>query len=189
MNTLGEIIKNYEGQRVKLGSLSGFFYCGEITTDFNNNLSELDVEFYTALEKRIEGYKKIIAGTEKTLCEYRLNLRSKKRKLKAWDGSESGKAILEDRIENLKKNIDSKVEFINSIKSAMTTCEEKMDNLVPLTERSVREIYKSILYEDVTIILIEGEEVGKYWDIDECGEEEENARTIRGYNKFQLCGD
>lgn len=181
MNTLGEIIKNYEGQRVKLGSLSGFFYCGEITTNFNDKLSEIDVEFYTALEERIEGYKKIIAGTEKTLCKYRLNLRSKKRKLKAWDGSESGKTILEDRIENLEKNISSKVEFIDSIKSAMTTCKEKMDNLIPLTERNVREIYKSLLYEDVTIILIDGEEIGKYWDIDECEGEE---RKCKNYSRI-----
>lgn len=189
MSTLGEIIKDYEGKKVKIGSLSGFFFCGRVTESFSSKLNELNSEIYAALGERIATYKKYLGYNEKLLSEYRMTLNNKKRQLKKWEGNKDHEEILSDRIARLEENIAAKEKYSRTIKGAISACTEKLGAFSPLTDREVREVYPSMLHKDVTIILVEGEEVGKYWDIDECESEVENGRVIRGFNRFELSGN
>ena len=189
MSTLGEIIKDYEGKKVKIGSLSGFFFCGKVDENFSSKLNELNNEIYAALGERIATYKKYLGYNEKLLSEYRMTLNDKKRQLKKWEGNKDHEEILSDRIARLEENIAAKEKYSRTIKGAISACTEKLEVFSPLTDRGVREVYPSMLHKDVTIILVEGEEVGKYWDIDECESEVENGRTIRGFNRFELSGN
>ena len=179
MSTLGEIIKDYEGKKVKIGSLSGFFFCGRVTEDFSSKLNELSSKIYAALGERIATYKKHLSYNEKLLSEYRMSLRDKKRQLKKWEGNKNHEEILSDRIARLEESIAAKKKYSRTLKGVISACTEKLGAFSPLTDREVREIYSSILHKDVTIILVEGEEVGKYWDIDECESDVENGRVIR----------
>lgn len=86
MSTLGEIIKDYEGKKVKIGSLSGFFFCGRVNENFTSKLNDLNNEIYAALGERIATYKKYLGYNEKLLSEYRMSLNNKKTSVKEVGG-------------------------------------------------------------------------------------------------------
>lgn len=138
MSTLGEIIKDYEGKKVKIGSLSGFFFCGRVDENFS---SKLNSEIYAALGERIATYKKYLGYNEKLLSEYRMTLNNKKRQLKKWEGNKDHEEILSDRIARLEENIAAKEKYSRTIKGAISACTEKLGAFSPLTDREVREIY------------------------------------------------
>lgn len=131
---LGEILENYKGKLVKIGTKDGcaYIYCGECNEETIRILSTMSY-------RRILEMKHIIERKQYMLNSSRF--------------SRMEKLTAQRVIESTKNNLD---------------------NYVSILDRPVFEVYKTIdcpkLYEpmvNVTAIIIEGTEQGKYWTLNE----------------------
>lgn len=150
---------NNIGTECKIGFAngSGFIFCGRLEDDTMTELKEtcakIKASWEKSLNKSINALPKLckrIEDTEISLNDphYFDNYKEEER--------EDKKKEMEEMLEKMKKRKES-------LKTSIPTFTSRIDNCVPLIERNVVDIYHSVI-TDAVIVLIEGEEVGMYWD-------------------------
>lgn len=164
MATLREVLEKYEGQNVKIGSQSGYMYCGPADASVVQNVS--DVERQNILDRMCSYIDRIARTDELVEKEVGHKVSATIRKLWVLPNKDinvfSGtarKAAMDAMHSQMKERQDD-------VKK-LRECMNRLSPWVGLLDREVLEVWNSIDEPGTKNIKVEGEESGKYWTTEE----------------------
>ena len=154
---LQELINLPDEQKVKIGAKSGYFYCGTVReflkyiNEYGENMKIMARKIAMSVEIN---HKKLLANPP-TLTFYAT----------VECGRGKPRPTIEGWNNELKRWFESVVRSELGLREAKTYAAE----FVPLPKRAVKEIRNSdmAIDEDTKIIIIEGDELGKFWSFEE----------------------
>lgn len=146
--------------KIKVGAKSSYFFCGTVN-ELCKKLEEYNEAMRTLAMRnavRAELQKKRLFDKPPSLTRYATK--------------ECEKPDPKPSLEDWNKKLEN---WFNDCVEAELECRKTKvyyDNFVELPDRGVANIYKAdkAVDEDVTIIVIEGNELGKFWTFGEAGE-------------------
>lgn len=167
-----EILKDYEGEYIKLGGAVGFIFCSKVDKDTTNLVAQ-------ASEQELETYERTLrdAKNRKENFKERWEKRTANaiKQHKAW--KKNGADTKYKSIKELRKaHAELKRKEKKRNNSEIPSYTKKIKDFKPILDRQVRDVYTSTV-DDSTIILFEGDTVGQYWD------REEYETGVLGVNK------
>lgn len=153
---LTEVMSENQDKNVKLGfeNGSGFFYCGPVN---ECDLKAVDGKVKEWVEQASRNAISSLACTVDNLDKYVQEFNARVKNLSKPQINEYGKVI--NRYAKTAKN-----QFNRVIK-----LDKYVQSYVPISEREVTDVYDSILNKNEIIVIVDGIEVGPYWDDDEYG--------------------
>lgn len=143
---LTEVLSENRDKNIKIGfeNGNGFFYCGPV--------NECDLE---SLNNRVREWVK------NATCNAEINLTTTMARIPDdWIN-----LAKKSRVKDINKLVEQLKNQINRV-IKMNKYER---SYVPITEREVVDVYDSIINENEIIVIVDGIEVGPYWDDDEYG--------------------
>lgn len=165
---LTEVLSDNMDKNIKIGfeNGNGFFYCGPV--------NECDLE---SLNDQVREWVK------NATCNAEINLTSttahipddlinSANKFRVHVKDNNGKSIPKlssKRIYDYAKDINTIVEPLKRQIDRVIKMNKYEKSYVPITKRKVVSVYNSIISENEIIVIIEGIEIGPYWDDDEYG--------------------
>ena len=167
---LREVLDIYRGCKVKIGMGTSFVYCDEWngTEDDIKELNELSEYERKLFDIRIKKYKSELnymrkMGREKWAAQH---YEQYIRKINALRNTSSlfGSNDSHYNIDEFKRRYDSKV---GNLSATIQNTQNKKKKFVPFMDCEVKEIYGSIIYDDVMIIVCKNGVAGRFWDIEE----------------------
>lgn len=125
----------YNGKKIRLGAKDGnsFIWCGRVDDDFLPDIERLSKKHGLKLMKLLS-VNKVKYDTHRTLLE-------------TSDGD--SRDLLERRVKSDKERYEM--------------YQKRVSDFTPILEREIVDIYPSIEYSDVTIIMYDGMEPGSSW--------------------------
>ena len=172
---LKELLNDMNGETVKLGSASGFVFCGKVDENTEGTLIKLSAEELDSLKNLLK-----------------LTKRHDKNFDQIWDMKLKGQLeLLEESAEEHSYSISEKEqkerELIAKHNKArdkdrrltdkrLVSLPERIRNFTNFTERKVLDRYASEF--GGSIIIFEGEENGQYWTVEEYEEANNGKETI-----------
>ena len=149
-----------DGINVKVGAKNGtsFIFCGT-ASEFIAKSSTLELEYYNkAVNAVVNARKYLNRGIEAYL--------SPKDYIKTMYEESGGTDVgtYEHYIETLQRYFKK----ANNRKQRLTEVEDILENRTALLTRKVVDVYPSITEENTLILIIEGNEIGTFWDSEEC---------------------
>lgn len=162
---LENTLKDLKGFNIKLGSNTNFFYCGKCDNNIFATITKIDNEYKKwyekALAKAKEKYSELDnvynAKIEKVKRQYPKNIKKQKERIAKLE-----KARERERV-NLPKRIGTFHHYLYYWK--------------PFLERNVLYVIDSIDEKKCKVIKIVGNEIGKYWTIDEYKEKHKPKKS------------
>ncbi len=167
---LTEVLSENRDKNIKIGfeNGNGFFYCGPV--------NECDLE---SLNDRVREWVK------NATCKAEINLTStmahipddlidRAKKFRVHVRDNNGKSIPKlssKRIYDYAKDINTIVVPLKNQIDRVVKMNEYERSYVSITEREVVDVYNSIVNENEIIAIVDGIEIGPYWDDDEYGKE------------------
>ena len=152
-NFIERLYATEDEYRIKVGTVDGygFFFCGT-TTELKEVVADLEEELHDECRRIAEDTKKRFnAFTRRDTSPSGYAGKAYRR---------SGRPATYEEYENFVKGYFKELAVkYNTMKEA----ERRRDVRTPLSERKIVETYKSISEDDTWIVIITGEDVGKYW--------------------------
>lgn len=147
--TLNEYLRGKRGE-VQIGSGSGFWYFGDMQ-NATKNVKKISGEIHRL-------HRNFLENKEKDVTRYRRLVAESKENVTTLSGEElrCEKELLVTRELKLK-----------SAEKSLKRIKEVLDNWTPLGKREVLDTYPLLLRENVLAIIVEGQEISPWWDINE----------------------
>lgn len=162
MKTLIDELAMMDGnQKVKIGAKSSFFFCGTVN-EFCENLTDYGDAFAALAQKNVikaEIQKKKVLEHPPTLSKY--------------TAGECNNPFPNPTIDGYNKAVENWFDTCVQLEGEHRKFKEYLDNYVNLEERDVTDIYKAseAVDDDTKIVVIAGNECGKFWDFSDVKEE------------------
>lgn len=166
-NFIERLYATEDEYRIKVGTVDGygFFFCGT-TTELKETVADLEEELRDDIRRYAdEAKKKFNNHTRRDTSPSGYAGRAYKR-----SGRPATREDYDEFVDNYFKELKQKFD-------AMKEAERRRDVRTPLSERKIVETYKSISEDNTWIVIITGEDVGKYWT------EEEYKKGVTDENK------
>lgn len=142
---------------IYLGSASGYLWIGK-PAEIIAKLPDLDEDFTERIKANIERNVRYIGYEKVHIQSVESDIRN------------GGDICHLDRV---KRILERELKKYQNRKNRL---EERLKNRVPFAEREVRDVYHKYLVAPAgTVVIIEGEEFGDYWSLDEV----ENGEGVR----------
>lgn len=171
---LREALKLHAGEKVKIGALSSFIFCGtaegamEVLKKLSSARKKELISLLESTKNRNANFERIwIAKSEKSMEQAARNAKTMK-----WTEAKKMQ-MMQKAVESCDK---SKEAERRRIKKLLETLPEQIEHFKGYEERKVLEVYPSLF--GGTIILFEGTEVGAHWDYDEVEGGNDDKRII-----------
>lgn len=170
--TVREEIQKHMGNHIKLGFGSGFVYCDVVTENTEAEIIEWEGYYLGNLEKSLAGllkkYEEVKRlGVEAWIENEIIMMQSKKDADARIEAIEYDKDVVINTFNEAKERRRLR-NYAEALPGKITSKRSEIRNFQPFLGREVKEVYKSIVIEDCTIIIGKGKTVnGAFWDNDE----------------------
>lgn len=161
---LRETLKNFKGEKVKIGSSSSFVFCGMVDDDIT---ATLDVLSQYEMQKKLKAYELRTKKSRVGFCQLwakKMNeglrtLRMQSR-VEGWTKEQH-----EAKVKEFIKDFDEQKKADQERRQSGEAAREYFKAWVGFLDRNVKEEYESM--EGGYIIIIDGNEIGEYWTYEE----------------------
>lgn len=151
------------GKRYKVGAREAFIWCGTFNAEGEAELKEESTARLKIIEKQLRKDKIYIQrSTENPVRAIKTIMTARHLYVRDNLTSDEAEAELKHKLRKARRRVKK--------------YQERIDKWVPIMFRDVKEIFTSQADSDVTIVLVPGDERGKYWD------EAEYMRDHKGEN-------
>ena len=166
---LRNCLKDYKGQLVKIGSKGGisFWFCDKVNTNINKHIQDISDNYHNQLKRASKNKKYRLAHLEE-IYEGKINKFNNKIKNP------------KKRQEYLEKATKRKNKELELLPKQIMSIGGQLKSWTDLLERKVVDVYKGISPDetDTMVIMIRGQEKGKYWTIKEY--QDRDKKIVRG---------
>lgn len=151
------------GRRYKVGAREAFIWCGTFDAEGEAELKEESTAKLKTVEKQLRKDKIYIQrSTENPVRAIKTIMTARHLYVRDNLTSDEAEAELEVKLRKARRRVKK--------------YQKQIDEWVPIMLRDVKEVLTSQVDSDVKIVLVPGDERGKYWD------EEEYRRDHKGEN-------
>lgn len=161
--TVREVLKEYKGKAIKLGGATGFIFCSVVDDDTIKVIRE-------ASRKELKSYRQVLKDAENRRDNFkaRWNTRTANA-IKVYNANvRDGFKPQYESVADLKaKHVELQRRENMRNASEIPNYTQRIANFKPILDRKVTEIYPSMVNDDETIIIFEGDTTGMYWDREE----------------------
>lgn len=161
--TVREVLKEYKGKAIKLGGATGFIFCSVVDDDTIKVIRE-------ASRKELKSYRQVLKDAENRSNNFkaRWNTRTANA-IKVYNANvRDGFKPQYTSIADLRaKHVELQRREKKRNASEIPIYGDKIKNFKPILDRKVKEIYPSMVNDDETIIIFEGDTTGMFWDREE----------------------
>lgn len=158
MKKLNEYIEELPaGQKVRIGSGSGFFYIGKVNSDIIEELLYISYQYLCQYEKMLEKSQYQLDHIDE------IYVRRTDRQLKIEENKKLKRKKYKQPHEVVKMMDIKKKNEIRRLTKLIPKYQDYIDKWTHLTDRYIKEVYPSFMDKNVIIIVVEGMEHGKYW--------------------------
>lgn len=140
-----EALEEYQGVLIKIGARVGFIYCDICDEHTQGIIEDMSKEELKALKKK-----------RADVAKHLKNFKEDWKKIKV-EKARKGIPVTDVIIEK------DRINTINDYKAY----DERIKKWIPFLDREVKKVYNSIILKKQMIIIFDGLENGKYWDIKE----------------------
>ena len=161
--TVREVLKEYKGKAIKLGGATGFIFCSVVDDDTIKVIRE-------ASRKELKSYRQVLKDAENRSNNFGSRWKTRTANaIKIYKADvREGSAPRYKSVADLRaKHVELQRREKKRNASEIPTYAEKIKNFKPILDRKVKEIYPSMVNDDETIIIFEGDTTGMFWDREE----------------------
>ncbi len=150
--TLREMLATKTGTAVKIGAATSYLYCDYVIDQTVPTLEKINNEIINNKQKNLSEFTRTLPVIEKLIeqLETKLNLVNNRKERKS-----------------IQKEIDIAKAKKNGLSKLIKKYSNFLANPINILDRKVIDSYPSTINHDHTCIIIEGDESGSYWTIDE----------------------